>query len=244
MSPFERNPEEDGLGELIGSGTPDEIARALQPQVRRVVARTLSGDSDPDLLTTATNDALLAVCRYRSSFRNESKVSTWVHVIARRAARKCAGRERSRLACISLLDPESLERVAKDFLVAPQFRGAAEAREVLGALVPNESWRRIWLLANDPNLGLSREEVARRTGYTPASIGVILSRVRSRLNRVSSPEGERLQSGERERRGRRAEEAIERGGELVYGLVERGRVVRSRRLAGPRRPGAVPAGNR
>jgi DNA-directed RNA polymerase specialized sigma24 family protein len=185
-------PEEGGLGELIGSGTSDQIARALQPQVRRVVARTLFGDSDPDLLATATSDALLAICRYRSGFRRESKVSTWVHTIARRAARRCAVRERSRRSRIFLLAPESLERVAEDLTTEPQVRGAAEARIVLEALVPNESWRRIWLLANDPDLDLTREEVARRTGYTPASIGVILSRVRGRLNGVSPRQGDGL----------------------------------------------------
>ena len=185
MSRIECVPEEGELERLIRSGTSDQVARAFHPHVRRIVLRTLSGDCDPDIVVTATTDALLAVCRYRSSFRNEAKVLTWIHVIARRAARKCARREHARTCRIRLVDPATLaEWTAERALVRPQARQSVEAREALAALIPNESWRRIWLLANDPDLCLSRAEVARLTGYTTASVGVILSRVRGRLNDV------------------------------------------------------------
>lgn len=193
MSRIEGVPEEGALEDLIRTGTADQIARAFHPHVRRIVVRALSGETDPDLVTTATSDALLAVCRYRSGFRREAKALTWIHVIARRAARKCAGRERARMSLIHLVDPASLTVWAADrVVVQPQVRQAVEAREILASLVPNESWRRIWLLANDPDCGLSHAEVGRLTGYTAASVGVILSRVRGRLNGVHAKGGPRL----------------------------------------------------
>ena len=71
-------PGEDRLGDLICSGSPEQIARAFHPQVDRIVRRTLRRPHDPDLLVSATSDALLAVCRYRSGFRRESSASTFV----------------------------------------------------------------------------------------------------------------------------------------------------------------------
>jgi DNA-directed RNA polymerase specialized sigma24 family protein len=176
-------PREDRLGDLICSGSPDQIARAFHPQVDRIVRGTLRRPHDPDLLVSATSDALLAICRYRSGFRRESSASTWVHVIARRAAQKCAAREGLRTRTVTVLDPEALARIADRAVESKPFRSAEEAGEVLGALIPNPAWRRIWLLANDPAQRMSNEEIARRTGYTVASVGVVLSRVRRRLNR-------------------------------------------------------------
>jgi DNA-directed RNA polymerase specialized sigma24 family protein len=178
------NPGEDPLGDLIRFGTPDQIARELHPHVRRVVGRALPHPLDRDLLASATNDALLAVCRYRAGFRREAKASTWVYVIARRSALKCAVKERARTRDLRLVDPAELARIADGRGRLEEHRCGEEAVEDLLALVPNAAWRRIWLLAHDPSGRASHEEVARRTGYTAASVGVILSRVRSRLNRA------------------------------------------------------------
>jgi RNA polymerase sigma factor (sigma-70 family) len=175
-------PGEDRLGDLICSGSPEQIARALHPHVHRIVRRTLRRPHDPDLLVSATSDALLAVCRYRSGFRRQSRASTWIHVIARRAAQKCAARESVRARTFTVLEPEALARIADRDVGSEPFRSAEEAGEEVGALIPNPAWRRIWLLANDPAQRMSHEEIARRTGYTIASVGVILSRVRRRLN--------------------------------------------------------------
>jgi DNA-directed RNA polymerase specialized sigma24 family protein len=183
---------EDPLGDLIRSESPEQIARVLFPHVRRIARSVLVG-RDPHLIETAAADAVMAVCRYRSGFRGQSKASTWVHTITRREAIRHARQESKRTAVMVSCNDEFDRGCPADVPTAdPPLFSAREAMEMLRELVPNPAWRQIWFLWNTPGTPRSREEVALLTGYTPASVGVILSRVRSRLNRVLPAMGESL----------------------------------------------------
>ncbi len=175
---------EDFLGHLIRTGQPEQIARILYPHVRRIATRVLGG-RDPDLIDTAAGDAVFAVCRHRFAFRGHSMASTWVHTITRRAALRCARRESTRTAWLVSWDEETEQGRLKDgCAVVPHPLSSYEAIETLREAVPNPDWQRIWLLRNDPGAGRSHEEIALLTGYTPGSVGAILSRVRARINTV------------------------------------------------------------
>ena len=178
---------EDLLAELVRSGDSDSVARAFYSVARHAVSAFLF-NPDPDIVETATSETLLAICRYGHTFRGDAKVSTWVRCIARREAARCAQREAgSRAGTESLADEGVRRRVEASCVVVSRPRAVAEAIEHLRERIPNPNWRRIWLLANEPGRHRSHEEVGRLTGYTPNSVAVILSKVRSLLNRVEQP---------------------------------------------------------
>lgn len=173
--------DKEYLADLIRSGDPDTIVRELYPVARRMVAGVLRV-SDPHLLDTATHDALLAVCRYRYTFRGESQVTTWLYTVARRAALRTVKHFRSLES--SVLDPRPLsERALGGWVgcVRPDPEARIAARELLGQLVPNPDWRRIWLLWNEPGCLRTHGDVARLTGYTEGSIAATLSKVRRQI---------------------------------------------------------------
>jgi DNA-directed RNA polymerase specialized sigma24 family protein len=169
------------LGDLIRFGDPDTIARELYPIARRMAA-TLVRNSDPHLLDTATHDAILAVCRYRHTYRAESKVTTWLYRIACRAALRCARQSRRwydhhlRMPSECDCPPSEL-----DPGLAPSARVSVEALAILAMAVPNRDWRRVWLLWNEPGAQRTHEEVGRLTGYTAGSVAATLSKVRGLL---------------------------------------------------------------
>ncbi len=173
--------DEEHLADLIRAGDPETIARELYPAAHRMVAQVLRA-SDPDLLDTATHDALLAVCRYRHTYRAESKVTTWLYRIACRAALRCTRQSQQwydhHLGVPGECDLPLLEISAS---LAPSVRVSAEALEILAVAVPNQDWRRIWLLWNEPGVQRTHEEVGRLTGYTPGSVAATLSKVRGLL---------------------------------------------------------------
>jgi DNA-directed RNA polymerase specialized sigma24 family protein len=179
-------PAEDHLGDLIRSATDDTLVRGLRADVERMV-RSVIGVRDPHLVQTAANDALLAIVRHRRGFRGDCRASTWLYVVARRAALRAVGREQrqARRELRWAGDPAGIGPGARQLELAaaasegPGPGAALVARELLQELVPNPTWRRIWLLYNDPELRLSHAEIAARTGRTPGTIAVTLSRVRA-----------------------------------------------------------------
>ena len=149
-------------------------------------ARQVLGAVDPHLIQTAAHDAVLDIVRYRATFRGDSRASTWIFTVTRRAALRCVRREERRpLDAISL----SVEGVAweADLTASEWFEPAtaAGAWAELQAFVPNARWREVWLLHNDPELCLSIDAIAERLQYTRGSVAVILSRVRARIRDVA-----------------------------------------------------------
>lgn len=174
----------DRLAELIRSGDTEALARELYPLVRGMVCRAV-GSLDRDLVTTATTEAVLAICRHTGSFRGEAKATTWVYRIARREAIRRARREKAhRAAC----GPDGAEPAPDRRAGHPANLSRDEALAALGLHVPNPDWRLIWLLWNEPGRLRTHEDVAALTGYTPGSIAVVLSRVRRRLNGAGDDE--------------------------------------------------------
>lgn len=81
---------EDSLDDLAASaaaGDRDALERllaAIEPRVRRLVARMLPHPQDAE---EATQDALLAVARSIERFEGRSRFTTWLHVVAGNSAR-------------------------------------------------------------------------------------------------------------------------------------------------------------
>ncbi|MBM3320841.1 MAG: sigma-70 family RNA polymerase sigma factor [Candidatus Eisenbacteria bacterium] len=172
----------DPLAELIRSGEEEEVARRLLP-IARKMARAVLGLADPDLVATAANDAVLAACRNGRRFEGRSRATTWLYAITRRAALRCMSKENGWKSWEEIGgngNPAASHALAS--ATSPIARTLAQ--EHLCTAVPNEEWRRIWLLRNDPKKRLSQEEVARLTGYTPGSVAAILSKVRKRIEKA------------------------------------------------------------
>lgn len=172
--------ESDPLAELIRSGDAEAISRELYPVVREMVKSVLR-DADPHLTTTAAHDALLNVCRYHRTFRGSSRATSWLYIVARRAAL------RARRASVPPPGEVPLDEVRAG-TDPPVFLRPDDALALLELAVPNPAWRRIWLLWNQPGAQRTHEDVARLTGYTPGSVQVTLSRVRGLIARVVQSE--------------------------------------------------------
>jgi RNA polymerase sigma factor (sigma-70 family) len=168
--------EQGSLGQLIRTGSPESIARAAYPVVRRMAASVLRG-GDEALVETAAHDALLAICRYRAGFRGDSKATTWIYPIVRRAA----GRAARRWSAHEVVDPVLAAGADPSPPAAPDPLARRAARAELCRAVPNAEWRRVWLLHHEPGAHRTHEEIARLTGYTPGSVAVTLSRVKRRI---------------------------------------------------------------
>ena len=168
--------DQGSLDQLIRSGCPESISRAAYPVVRRMAASVLRG-RDEELVETAAHDALLAICRYHASFRGDSKVTTWIYPIVRRAAGRAARRWRAAAA----VDPALAAASVSVRPASPDPLAHRAAHAELRRAVPNPAWRRVWLLHHEPGANRTHEEVARLTGYTPGSVAVTLSRVKRRI---------------------------------------------------------------
>ena len=167
--------------DLIRSGDAERIAEHFYPLVRSFVRSIVRSDS-PELIETAAADTLLAIARHGPAFRGHARPATWIYQIARRKAWACLRREAEyRARTCSTEDPAvSCEiEVAVSVSIDPCAREIA--LELLAALVPNHAWRRVWLLANDPDLRLSDAEVAAALGYSPGSVAVIRSKVKQQI---------------------------------------------------------------
>jgi RNA polymerase sigma-70 factor (ECF subfamily) len=168
---------DDRLSALIASGNPEAIARGLYPHARRMVASVLR-TSDLDLIETATSETLLAVCRYHHTFQGRSRPTSWVYTIARREALR-ARRTDPPYASLDELDAGALE----GWVALPDAGACMEAWEEVRVAIPHREWRTVWFLANEPGKRRSPEAIAALTGYSPRSIPVILSRIRTSLAR-------------------------------------------------------------
>jgi RNA polymerase sigma factor (sigma-70 family) len=172
---------QDRIGHLLRSAPDDDLARNLHADAEGIV-RSVLGARDPHLIQTAVNDALLAVVRYRRGFRGDCRASTWLYVVARREALRVIAREARRARNELSIDGAQLNRLTADATSDAHPGSALDARDLLDELVPNPAWRYIWLLYNDPRLRLSHAEIAARTGRTPGTIAVTLSRVRALID--------------------------------------------------------------
>lgn len=77
----------DDLAAAAAAGDRDALERllaAIEPRVRRLVARMLPHPQDAE---EATQDALLAVARSIERFEGRSRFTTWLHVVAGNSAR-------------------------------------------------------------------------------------------------------------------------------------------------------------
>lgn len=175
---------EDWLADLIRTADPETLARRLLPIARSVVAVILRG-RDPHLIETAASDTVLAVWRYRRTFRGDARATTWLYRIAKRAAVRASRREAAHRAFLVPLEDDAVRRAVDARHRTehrPLVRGAALRR--LALLVPNPDWRRIWLLHGDPALRLTDREIAEITGYTKGSVTAIRSKVVGLIRRA------------------------------------------------------------
>jgi RNA polymerase sigma factor (sigma-70 family) len=146
------------------------------------MVRSVISARDPHLIETAIGDTLLAVCRYSHTFRGDSRASTWLYTVVRRASYRCLRRENGNHRCsLSIHEEKVAAEVDRRLAVLTEPAASDRAMAVLEAAVPNPRWRELWLCFHDPDQRLSHEDLAARMGYTPASVAVILSRVRRRL---------------------------------------------------------------
>lgn len=190
-------PKGDCLAELISSGDRESLARGVYPLVERTVRGYLYVQ-DSDVIQSAVSDAVLAICRYRHTFKGGTRASAWVRRIATREAARYARRERRhRRGAVSLGDEAARLNAERQASHSSHPLARHDAMRSLTRQVPNLAWRHIWLLWNQPGSRVSYEHIGRLTGYRPASVPVILSRVRVALNRTCSCRAKptRLRSG-------------------------------------------------
>lgn len=85
---MEQSPDDlDQLARAAAAGDRDaleQLLAAVQPRVRRLVARMLPHPQDAE---EAVQDALLAVARSIDRFEGRSRFTTWLHVVAGNSAR-------------------------------------------------------------------------------------------------------------------------------------------------------------
>jgi RNA polymerase sigma factor (sigma-70 family) len=174
---------------LIGDHTDSDIRAALFHRVRAGVAAALgyrTAHAVPpdreDIVQEATLAALRNVVAYRHNFRGDTEASAaaWLRVLTRNVARTQIRRDSRRRSRIVTCDPGELELLAR-----PRHPGEEEptlsreeAHALLERVVPNGTWREMWLLYHDPARRHSHEELARRYGRTPGTVAVTLSHVR------------------------------------------------------------------
>ncbi len=168
----------DRIGDILRIAADDELANALYADAEGIV-RSVLGARDPHLIQTAVDDALLAVLRYRRGFRGDSRASTWLYVVARREALRIVTRETRRAQYELSLDGASFDQLPALESSDSHPAAALTGLELLNELVPNPTWRQIWLLYNDPCQRMSHAEIAACTGRTAGTIAVTLSRVRA-----------------------------------------------------------------
>lgn len=171
----EHDPEEH-LSTLMRSGDHDLLARELYPIARRMVSSVLR-TTDRDLIETATSETLLAACRYCHKFEGHSRITSWLYTIARREALRAWKSTPDHV----VLDDVAIAEYVDTAAATQDDTGYRDACRLLHTAVPRAEWRRIWLLENASGGRRSRSEIAEMTGYTEASIAVILSRVRKQI---------------------------------------------------------------
>ncbi len=167
------------IAALLRTATDDDLVRELFADVDTIVRSVLGPQVDPHLRRTAVHDALLNVVRARHCFRGDGAASTWLYTITRREALRSVRRDRR---------PQEVQLAHEDFEIAsrrlvegPTGATALLAHEALECAVPNETWRRIWLLYNEPGARRDHDEVARLCDRSPGTVAVTLSRVRARI---------------------------------------------------------------
>jgi DNA-directed RNA polymerase specialized sigma24 family protein len=181
------------LALLRGDEDPARLRTTLYPHLLEAVARALDfrapDDVPPeweDVVQEAALQATENVVRYRRGFRGatEGEARAWLRVVARNAARTRVRREGRRRRMEVAVDPTELN-VHADAVSpgdAPGSSLSAEgAMRLLEFLVPNDDWRAIWLLHNDPRWRLDIPELARHFDRTPGTVAVTLSRVRKAI---------------------------------------------------------------
>lgn len=173
--------DRDCASALIRSGDAERIAEHFYPLVRSFV-RSLVGSDSPELIETAAADTLLAISRHGHAFRGHARPTTWIYQIARRKAWACLRREAAcRARTCSTDDPAVSYEIEMAVPVFTEPCARQIGLETLAALIPNDAWRHVWILANDPELQLTNAGVAAMTGYSAGSVAVIRSKVRQRL---------------------------------------------------------------
>lgn len=165
----------------------EELVARFQERVYRL-ARRLTGDEDQ--AADVLQETFLAVCRHLSSFRGESRFSTWLYRVATNAARMHR-RARSRRPAESLeaylptfdaegrhaAAPEELRTVCHADELLDRKTLAARASEGLARLP--ESYRVPFVLRDLEELPTA--EVGEILGLTPAAVRQRVHRARLML---------------------------------------------------------------
>ncbi|HEX3462937.1 MAG TPA: sigma-70 family RNA polymerase sigma factor [Candidatus Elarobacter sp.] len=164
----------------------EELLRAYEPAVRRVLAQLGAAPSDADDLT---QEAFLRVYRNLHRFRGQSSFYTWLYRItlnvffdhAKKRKRADARMERMRNAVADLSnaggDAHDPFRAAFERLTTERFERAV-------ATLP-ESFRDVVALRELDEL--SYEEIALETGISVGTVRSRLSRARGRLRALLAP---------------------------------------------------------
>ncbi len=141
---------------------------------------------DEDLVAEATYAALTNACRYRHGFRgaSEGEARAWLRTVSRNALRRVARRHARWRTTHTVTDPATLESLGDERLhESPPDWSRREAWALIARALPTPALRRLWLMSEEPGGACDCAEIAARTGRTPGSVAVSLSRARTAIRR-------------------------------------------------------------
>jgi RNA polymerase sigma-70 factor, ECF subfamily len=184
--PQDREAEELELLAAVARGNQQAFKRLYLIYHRRLGAFLMRLTGRLDLTEELINDIMFVVWKKAGTFRQQSRVSTWIMGIAYRQALKALRRARTTPAMFStLFDPEDCEQVHFDGAEERETREWIES--ALAALPPKQ--RMVVELAYF--MGYSCEEIS---GLADCPVGTVKTRMhharlrlRTVLSRLSSP---------------------------------------------------------
>jgi RNA polymerase sigma-70 factor, ECF subfamily len=149
---------------------------------------------DTELSEEVFNDTMWVVWRNAASFRDESRVSTWITGIAyRRALKSLASNRRQQPPLGTSLD--AIADGAEDVAAAPSFLDAMETRDWIDCALEQLSPEHRMTLELAYFMGESCESIAEITGCPVGTVKTRLHHARMRMQRHLAAGADRSRNG-------------------------------------------------
>lgn len=178
--------DEDELLERARAGDGDAFASLLQTNDRAMRACAWQLLGNQSLMDDALQDAYIKAYQSLSSFRSDSKFSSWLYRIVYRTCLDHQ-RYRKRRPSVPLEDGDTLHPVAEQQAARPdsaeQLAQRYELQEALSQLPPDQAAVVILVDAE----GLTYDQVGAALDLPKGTIGSRLSRARATLRQLLSP---------------------------------------------------------
>lgn len=151
----------------------EEVVRRYYGLVRRWIR---SWVSDPALTEELTQEVFLSAWKSIHTFRGQSRLSSWLYVIARRAAfRTLKQRQRERWVPWPQEDGQPVEMIAEEDTPYERLWQELEAARETFSPIQQRVFAAFW------EQGLSYREIAAKLGVSPNTIKAHVFHIRQRL---------------------------------------------------------------